>query len=73
MRTDECGNPCPSTLGEYRDLVFAFVRDESNPAVKYLDERIAEQGRDMEVIAPDGQMRAVLFPLMLEGLRNGND
>jgi hypothetical protein len=68
MRTDETGRPCPATLGEYRDLVFAFVRDANNPAVRYLDGLIAIQGRDERVLAPDSQMRHVLFPLMADGL-----
>jgi len=33
-----------------------------------LDTKIEEQGRDEEVIAPDSQMRLLLFTLMLEGL-----
>lgn len=68
MRTDETGAPCPATLGEYRDLVFALMRDTYNPAVMFLDERIAKQGRDELVLAPDSQMRAILMPLMRAGL-----
>jgi hypothetical protein len=69
MRLDECGEPCPETLGEYRDLVFALVGDEKNPAVKFLDDKIAEHGRDDKVLAADGQMRMVLYPLMAQGLK----
>jgi ribosomal protein L37E len=72
MRTDEQGQPCPATLGEYRDLVFALVRDVESPAVKMLDEKIAEQGRDELVLVSDYQMRVVLFELMRQGLA-GNE
>lgn len=68
MRTDETGGPCPATLGEYRDLVFAMVcEDAQNPAVVFLDQKIADQGRDERVLAPDAQMRLVLMPLMVQG------
>lgn len=66
MRTDENGNPCPETLGEYRDLVFAMTGNDQNPAVQMLDERIETQGRDAKVVVADVQMRAVLFKLMLD-------
>jgi hypothetical protein len=69
VRLDEAGKPCPATLGEYRDLVFALVRDESNPAVMWLDTRINQDGRDAQALADDSQMRQLLFPLMAEGLR----
>lgn len=68
MRTDEAGNSCPETLGEYRDLVMALCGDENNPAVKFLDRKIADQGRDEKVMAPDGQMRMILIPLMMGDL-----
>jgi hypothetical protein len=71
MRTDEQGQPCPATLGEYRDLVFALVRDVENPAVKMLDEKITGQGRDELVLVSDYQMRVVLFELMRQGLAGG--
>lgn len=69
MRKDEAGHPCPATLGEYRDLVFAIVRDADNPAVRFLDDKIAEQGRAMTVAVSDYEMRALLMPLMAQGLR----
>lgn len=66
MRKDAQGNDCPSTLGEYRDLI-AAIMGADNEAVKFLDEKIAAhaQGRDEEVIASDEQMRRLLFPMML--------
>lgn len=67
MRKDEEGNDCPATLGEYRDVVMAFVSNEHNPAVRFLDQRIAgaPHGRDEKVLAPDSQMRHLLMPLMV--------
>lgn len=63
MRTDEEGQPCPETLGEYRDLVAAIGLSDSE-AVQYLDKKIATstKGREEKVIAPDSQMRAFLMP-----------
>jgi len=63
MRTDETGQPCPATLGEYRDTMIAFLRDDQNPAVRFLDDKIAEQGRNERVLADDSQMRVLLFSL----------
>lgn len=65
MRTDEDGNPCPETLGEYRDLCAALA-GEDNTAVELLDEKIAGQGRDARVLTPDSQMRMLLMPLLIE-------
>lgn len=65
MRTDENGDPCPGTLGEYLKMVTA-VAGEDNKAVEFLKKKIEEQGADEEVIAPDSQMRALLFPLMVQ-------
>ncbi len=65
MRKDENGDPCPSTLGEYRKMCSALGVD-NNKAVAFLDKKIAEQGENEEVIAPDSQMRMLLMPWMLE-------
>lgn len=64
MRKDENGVECPETLGEYRDFC-ALLGVENNKAVAFLDRKIAEQGRDEIVVAPDSQMRQLLMPLML--------
>lgn len=64
MRVDEKGNTCPETLGEYRDMVFSIVRDVANPAVRFLDKKIDEQGHDEVVLAPDSQMCLMLFEIM---------
>lgn len=64
MRTDEGGNSCPETLGEYRDLC-AAIGGEDCPAVKMLDEKIADQGRDEVVIIADSQMRMILMPMLI--------
>jgi len=66
MRTDENGDQCPGTLGEYRDLCAALSPlGDKCQAVAFLDEKIAEQGRDEEVIQHDSQMRILLMPMML--------
>ncbi len=50
-----------STLGEYRKLTVALLGEDS-PAVKFLDERIAESpdGDKDEVIAAESQMMYLL-------------
>lgn len=63
MRTNEHGWKCPETLGEYRDLCEA-VGIPNNAAVKWLEEKIAKQGRDQKVIAPDSQVRGFLMPML---------
>lgn len=65
MRTDENGNQCPATLGEYRKLCVAMV-GEDNKAVQFLDSKIAEYGEDESVIAADSQMRMMLMPMMVQ-------
>lgn len=64
MRLDENGVECPETLGEYRDVCVAFGREDCR-AVQFLDEKIAEQGREMRVLAPDSQMRMALMPMLV--------
>lgn len=66
MRTDESGQQCPETLGEYRDLC-ASIGGETCQAVRFLDEMIAREGREEAVIAPDSQMRALLMPMLVGG------
>lgn len=65
MRTDENGNECPATLGEYRDLCAEFGGEECR-AVRWLDDKIAvaTRGRDEPVLAADTQMRCVLMPML---------
>jgi hypothetical protein len=65
MRTDELGNPCPATLGEYRDIC-AGIGGEGCAAVSLLDGKIADapNGRDEVVIQEDSQMRYLLMPLL---------
>jgi len=53
----------PKTLGQYRDL-FALLAGEDNDAVKFLDRKITEQGRDEIVIAPESQMLALLASMI---------
>ena len=65
MRTDEEGNPCPGTLGEYLKMCKA-LGVENNKAVDFLQKKIYDQGEDMEVVAPDSQMRMLLMPMMIQ-------
>lgn len=64
MRKDETGSECPETLGEYRDICAAIAPESE--AVRFLDGKIAEQGRDEKVLAADSQMRMILMPMLLE-------
>lgn len=67
MRTDEEGNQCPSTLGEYLELCQA-IGGEDCKAVQFLREKIAQEstGAAADVIAPDSQMRALLMPMLIQ-------
>ena len=65
MRKDENGEPCPETLGEYRDYVSRLM-GEDNKAVEFLDNLIVKSGREEKVIASDSQMRNILYPMMIE-------
>ena len=51
------------TLGEYRDL-FIRLAGEDNPAVRFLDDKIAVQGRDEPVLADESQMINLLTSLL---------
>jgi hypothetical protein len=65
MRIDPyTGDQVPATLGEYRDLCVAIA--PTSAAVTFLDGRIAADpdGREAQVLAPDSQMRALLFPML---------
>jgi hypothetical protein len=53
----------PKTLGDYRDLC-AALGGEDCAAVKFLERKIADQGRDEEVIAPPSQMMFLLGPML---------
>ena len=67
MRKDERGNPCPGTLGEYRDLCAKLdeLLGEASEATAFLDRKIAKNGRDDVVLADDWEMRALLMPLLV--------
>lgn len=68
MRVDPYTNQTvPSTLGEYRDIC-AAIGGESCSAVHFLDAKIAEQGRDELVVAPDSQMRELLMLMLIRGI-----
>lgn len=53
------------TLGQYRDL-FAVLAGENSRAVKFLDAKIAQQGRDEKVLAAESQMMALLVSMLDE-------
>lgn len=53
------------TLGNYRDLFF-ILGGEDNRAVKFLDAKIAEQGRDQKVLADETQMLLLLGTMLIE-------
>lgn len=60
------------TLGDYRDACVEIAGEDCD-AVKFLDQKIAAQGRDMTVIAPESQMWILLASMMpkLEGKQDG--
>ena len=66
MRTDESGNPCPETLGEYYDMCHAIAGNTA--ATDFLGRKIAEnpKGREDVVFQPDSQMRGLLMPMLLK-------
>ena len=51
----------PSTLGVWRDMTFALLGE--GPAVQFLDEKIAEQGRDEPVLSDERQMILLLVTM----------
>lgn len=70
MRTDEDGEPCPETSGEYYDITLALFGEKMGAkALEFLDQKIKEQGRDEKVIASDSQMRMLLFSMLDYGER----
>lgn len=56
-----------ATLGNYRKLTAAAFGEDS-PAVKFLDDKIKEQGEDEEVIQDEGQMVFLLANIHFNGL-----
>ena len=55
-----------ATLGNYRKLSALFFGEDSK-ATRYLDEKIAEQGEDEEVIVDERQVVALLGSIHLQG------
>lgn len=64
MRKDENGDQCPETLGEYYDIVKTIFGEHSKQ-VEFLKGKIdsSPNGRDEIVIAPDSQVRGLLFSM----------
>ena len=56
-----------STLGNHRKLAVAAFGEDS-AAVKFLDEKIKEQGEDEEVIQDESQVMYLLANIHLKGL-----
>ena len=54
----------PSTLRTYRKIA-AVLTGEDSPATKMLDDKIKEQGEDMEVIQDEGQMLMLIVTMGL--------
>lgn len=54
----------PSTLRTYRKISAALT-GEVSPATKMLDDKIKEQGEDMEVIQDEGQMLMLIVTMGL--------
>jgi hypothetical protein len=63
MRTDETGRPCPSTLGEYRDLC-GTIGGGNGRALEILDVMIQgnPDGREGLVYSSDLSIRRLLMP-----------
>lgn len=53
------------TLGDYRDIC-VVIGGEDCEAVKFLDRKIADQGRDEKVLAPESQMMFLLEPMLIK-------
>ena len=54
----------PRTLGTYRKIALALSGDANSPAVKFFDEKIAEQGEGEVVIADESQVMILIYELM---------
>lgn len=52
------------TLGEYRKLALVLSGDEESRAVKFFDNKVAEQGEDEPVVAPESQMMVLMGELL---------
>ncbi len=56
----------PSTLKTYRKLSAALTGDDS-PATRMLDDKIASQGEDAEVIQDESQMLYLIVNMGING------
>ncbi len=54
----------PSTLGNWRAFAVILGGRDPNPATKFLDKKIAQQGADEPVIAPESQMMFLITSLL---------
>lgn len=63
MRTISTGQP--STLKTYREIALIMSSfDEDSAAVKFFDEKIAEQGENEEVIQDERQMLLLIWNMI---------
>lgn len=61
VRTDAKGQPCPETLGEYRDYC-AAIKDD-NAVISFFDRQIEKRGRDSKVLSPHELVMTCLNPM----------
>jgi hypothetical protein len=61
-----------STLGTYRKIS-AVLTGENSPATKMLDDRIAKEGEDAEVIAAESQMIYLIVNMSFGDMGFGED
>lgn len=56
----------PRTLGEYRKFAILLAGSETSRAVKFFDDKIAEQGENEQVLAPESQMLMLIAHMIQE-------
>jgi hypothetical protein len=59
---DEAGHP--TTLADYREIALVLSGDENSEAVKFFDDKIAQQGPDERVIAAESQMMMLIMSML---------
>lgn len=56
----------PKTLADYRKIAVALGGGEENPAVRFFDKKIAEQGDGEIVIAEESQVLMLIASLLFD-------
>lgn len=54
----------PTTLADYREIALILTRDENSAAVKFFDDRIAEQGPDELVVKDESQVMMLIMSML---------